>query len=75
MQKTFDVWVKNLDGVSIVCSKKVGHDVDELMEIDASSSIIDYGAEIRECDVSQWLESLDMKVDEVKSFNLTLKEN
>jgi len=74
MQKTFNVWVKRNRGGFNVCSKKVGHDVDELMEINSThTGIIDDGAEIKECDVSQWLETLELGMEEVIEGQITFK--
>ena len=74
MQKTFNVWVRRDFGLSFtVCSKRV--------EKHGSKELIDSGAdfinspEIRGCDVSQWLETLEMELGKVKSFKLTFKEN
>ncbi len=58
----------------VVCSKIIDHAF-ELTEISADDDIIDDAAEIRGCDVSKWLETLNMEEGEVKSFKLTFKEN
>lgn len=77
MQKTFNVWIKRNGAYKdefIVCSKMIELSF-KLTKISADDDMIDDAAEIRGCDVSQWLETtFDMK-DKVKSFKLTLKEN
>jgi len=78
MKKTFNVWVKKLDkeenGFKI-CSKKTVSLNGKETKVDKDSYDIDFSAHVSSCDVSQWLETFDMKNGEVKSFKLTLKEN
>jgi len=74
MQKTFNVWVKNGDWEHEfqVCSKKIERKL-RLIEIGPDDEIIDFGAEIRGCDVSQWLETLNLKQGEVIEAQVTFK--
>ena len=57
-----------------VCSKKVrvGFGLD-FVEIDSTDEAIDSGAVIGACDVSQWLEKLDLCEDEVIEGQITFK--
>jgi len=74
MQKTFNVFVKKNIKCFNVCSKKVGYYSDELMEINSRhTGVIDDSAEIKDCDVSQWLEKLDLKEGEVIEGQITFK--
>jgi len=75
MEKTFDVWVKKIvDGEFMICSKKIKHEITEEL-VNVAQDEVDTGSIVCGCNVSQWLETLDMEEDEVKSFKLTLKEN
>lgn len=78
MQKTFNVWVRK-NGFRrwfTICSKKVTYgDNEKLRSIKSNSETINGGAEILACDVSQWLDKLNLKEDEVRSFKLILIPN
>lgn len=75
MQKTFNVWVMGGEFHAFtICSKMVDA-LDGLEEIDADDVTIKDGAEVRACDVGQWLETFGIKNGEVRSFKLTLTEN
>lgn len=76
MQKTFNVWVRR-DGSGrafTICSKKIMFsDGSNPVSIDSASPIIRTdGAEVRACDVSQWLKTLNIERGEIKSFKLIL---
>lgn len=73
MQKTFNVFVKRIsDDEFKVCSKRIlAHD--RLSTIDKNSETIDIAATVAGCDVSQWLETLGLKEDEVIEGQITFK--
>ena len=74
MQKTFDVWIKKDISGFVVCSKKVMDGGGGFMEIASlHDGIIGDGAEINYCDVSQWLEKLNLGEGEVIEGQITFK--
>ena len=75
MQKTFNVFVKKTPYSGFfVCSKKVGGGRGlDFIEIDSTDGVIDDGAVIGACDVSRWLEWLDLDEDEVIEGQITFK--
>ncbi len=77
MQKTFNVWVKRYGYPSFwVCSHQVIGDGNRLTKIDKDDSIIHTdGAMVHGCDISKWLKTFDMEINEVRSFKLTLTVN
>jgi len=76
MQKTFNVWVKNYKATYFsVCSKRIEcEDSKNLRNVQSSQTdTIDCGSQIVACDVSQWLETLNMEEGEVREAQVTFK--